>query len=497
MGGPEPDWRHDPPAAFDPVEETGREQAGREVAALTRAIRHHDRKYHVENDPEIAGSVHDRLFRRLEALEEACPDLAERNSPTRRVGAPPAEALERAEQVAPMLSLEAALEEAERAHVLRRLREATGEEAPALVAEPKFDGLSLEVVDKDGAFVRAVTRGDGRMGEAVSDDARTIRTLPLALTGDPPAVLAVRAEAFLHKDRVHALNRRRIARGEEPFANPRNAAGGTIRRLEPRAVAKARLDIRVYDVRAVEGTAFASAREALGRLCASRPTRRPAASPGATGSGPFARTSPGGATGSARRRRARSSRRASSGTWPICMRWRQRISSRSRASPGPPRATSCGPSGRRRARPSTGSSSRSASAMWAAAPRGCRPGASPLSRRCRRPTRPASPPVPASGRRSPARSSASCARRATARSWRSSPVAGSAPGPSRQWAARGRAGAEAAVERLGARATGSVSSSTDYVVVGADPGARRDEARERGIETLDEAAFGRLIEDPG
>jgi DNA ligase (NAD+) len=266
MAADVPDWRHDPPETFDPVPELSKREAEREVAALTRAIRHHDRKYYVENAPEIADSVYDRLFRRLEDLEAAFPELADPNSPTRRVGAPPAEELERAEHTAPMLSLNAATDSSELDGFLVRIREATGEDAPALVAEPKFDGLSLEVVYRDGAFLRAVTRGDGRTGEAVSDNARTIRTLPLRLSGDPPPFLAVRGEVFLSREAFQALNRRRIGRGEEPFANPRNAAGGTIRRLESRVVAGAHLDILVYDVLAVEGAAFATAWQARKHL---------------------------------------------------------------------------------------------------------------------------------------------------------------------------------------------------------------------------------------
>jgi DNA ligase (NAD+) len=259
------DFRHDPRTEFAPVSELSEEEARREVEALRDGIAFHDRKYYVEDDPVIADSVYDTLFERLEELEEAFPGLRDPNSPTMRVGAPPAEELERVEHTAPMLSLNAATERGEVEDFLRFLREEAGA-APALVAEPKFDGLSLEVVYEDGGFARAATRGDGRTGEDVSNNARTIRSLPLRLAGEPPRLLAVRGEVFLRRELFHAINRARIERGEDAFANPRNAAGGTIRRLDPSSVAEAGLDIAVYDILAIEGEAPQTGWEALGRL---------------------------------------------------------------------------------------------------------------------------------------------------------------------------------------------------------------------------------------
>lgn len=262
------DFKKNPSTDFKPVSQLSRAEAEPEVEALREGIAFYDRKYYVEDAPVISDAVYDKLFRRLQALEEAFPDLRDPNSPTMRVGAPPAEELEKVEHAAPMLSLNAALERDEVESFLRQVREATGAKRPTFVAEPKFDGLSLEVVYADGAFVRAATRGDGTTGEDVSNNARTIRSIPLHLraNGTPPRFLAVRGEVFLRKGDFHDLNKQRIERGEEPFANPRNAAAGTIRRLDPKAVAKARLDIAFYDVLASEGAAFDTAWNALKQM---------------------------------------------------------------------------------------------------------------------------------------------------------------------------------------------------------------------------------------
>lgn len=267
-GDGKPDFKAQPRSDFKPIAELSRDEARREVAALREGIEYHDRKYYVADSPVISDSVYDRLFRRLQELEEAFPELQDPNSPTMRVGAPPAEELEKVEHAAAMLSLNAALEERELDSFLRGIRKETGGDNPEFVAEPKFDGLSLEVVYRDGTFQRAATRGDGTTGEDVSNNARTIHSLPLHLGGPEaaPALLSVRGEVFLRKADFQAVNKQRVERGEETFANPRNAAAGTIRRLDPQAVARARLDIVFYDVLAVEGAAFETAWDALKQL---------------------------------------------------------------------------------------------------------------------------------------------------------------------------------------------------------------------------------------
>lgn len=258
--GSERDFRSNPPTDLAPVEELSAKEAEREIAALRDGIEYHDHKYYVENAPVISDEIYDRLFRRLQDLEAAFPGLGDPNSPTMRVGGEPMEGLEKVAHLAPMLSLNATRDASEVEDFLAFLRRETGSREPELVLEPKFDGLSLEVVYESGALVRAATRGDGTTGEDVTRNARTIRSLPLRLADRPgvPEVIAVRGEVILHKGAFQAVNRQRVERGEEPFANPRNAAAGTMRRLDPKAVAEASLDITFYDVLDARNTAFDS-----------------------------------------------------------------------------------------------------------------------------------------------------------------------------------------------------------------------------------------------
>ncbi len=257
----------DPPTDFAPVEGLPERDAERQAELLREAIRYHDHRYYVEADPVVADRTYDRLFARLQDLEDEF-DLATPDSPTRRVGGEPVDELETVEHVAPMLSIDQSVEAAEvRAfdeRVTRELREA-GFGEPDYVCEPKFDGLSIELVYEDGRLDRAVTRGDGRRGDDVTTNVRTIPSVPLRLrgaaapsaaagegeragTGDVPDVLAVRGEIYMPRDGFQAMNRRRIEDGEDPFANPRNAAAGTIRQLDPAVVAERPLDVFVYDV---------------------------------------------------------------------------------------------------------------------------------------------------------------------------------------------------------------------------------------------------------
>lgn len=219
------------------------------IEALRREIARHDRLYYVENAPEISDAAYDGLLAELEALEDKHPDLVTPDSPTQRVGAEPESALGRVEHLAPMLSLEAVREEEEVTRFLDRLRQETGEAEPALVAEPKYDGLSVEVVYEAGRFTRASTRGDGLVGEDISHTLKTVGALPLRLAGaeDLPGTLAVRGEAILPKESFQRVNKARAERGEGPFANPRNAAAGILRRLDPRDAAGVGFELLFYD----------------------------------------------------------------------------------------------------------------------------------------------------------------------------------------------------------------------------------------------------------
>ncbi|WP_246984963.1 NAD-dependent DNA ligase LigA [Halorientalis marina] len=231
----------DPPTDFVPVEDLDPDAAREQAADLREAIRYHDHRYYVENDPVIDDRVYDALFSRLQALERAF-DLDTTGSPTRRVGGEPLDELESVDHVAPMRSIDASGEaddvRAFDERVRDRLAEAGYDGDLAYVCEPKFDGLSVEVVYEDGRYQRAATRGDGETGEDVTANVRTIGAVPQRLRGDHPDWLAVRGEVYMPKDAFRDLNHERVERGEDAFANPRNAAAGTLRQLDPSVTAE-------------------------------------------------------------------------------------------------------------------------------------------------------------------------------------------------------------------------------------------------------------------
>ncbi|MFA9504005.1 NAD-dependent DNA ligase LigA [Natrinema sp. H-ect1] len=238
-------YLREPPTDFRPVEDLSEDEATKQVDLLREAVREHDRRYYVENDPIIGDRTYDALFSRLRDLEEAF-GLDHPDSPTRRVGGEPIEAFDTVEHVAPMLSIEGSGEEEDIREFDERVRREVGD--VDYVCEPKFDGVSMEVVYEDGRLERAVTRGDGREGDDVTENARTIGSVPQRLRGDHPEFLAVRGEVYMPKDAFQAYNRERIERGEDPFANPRNATAGTIRQLDPTVVAERPLAVFYFDV---------------------------------------------------------------------------------------------------------------------------------------------------------------------------------------------------------------------------------------------------------
>ncbi|ELY88321.1 NAD-dependent DNA ligase LigA [Natrialba taiwanensis] len=238
-------YLRDPPTEFSPVDALSAAAAREQVAQLREAIREHDRRYYVENDPIIADRTYDTLFSRLQELEETF-DLTHPDSPTRSVGGEPIDAFETVEHVAPMLSIDNSGDAADVREFDERVRREVG--AVDYVCEPKFDGVSMEFVYEDGSLTRAVTRGDGREGDDVTRNARTIGSVPQKLHGDYPDFLAVRGEVYMPKDAFQKHNRERIERGEEPFANPRNATAGTIRQLDPSVVADRPLQVFYFDV---------------------------------------------------------------------------------------------------------------------------------------------------------------------------------------------------------------------------------------------------------
>jgi DNA ligase (NAD+) len=261
------DFKKKPETNFKDISKISKKDAEKEIEALREGIDYHDHLYYVKNDPKISDAVYDRLFDRLQKLEEKFPEFQSDTSPTHRVGAEPVDQLKRVAHAAPMLSLNAVLKEAEAEDfddfVQRNLKDTV-----EYVLEPKFDGLSVELVYEDGAFKYGVTRGNGEEGEDISENLKTVRTIPMRLRQekDTPSFLSVRGEVFMHKKGFQELNRRRIEHGDEPFANPRNAAAGTMRQLSSKNVAGKPLDIYFYDILQIEGPEFASHWQALQRF---------------------------------------------------------------------------------------------------------------------------------------------------------------------------------------------------------------------------------------
>jgi DNA ligase (NAD+) len=230
-------------------------EAVRRLDELRKSIRHHDHLYYVKDQPEISDSEYDRLFRELVDIEAAYPDLITTDSPSQRVGASPLTELGKVLHERPMLSLDSIMDKADVVAFDARVKRDLKLPTVAYTAEPKYDGLSVELVYEAGIFVRGATRGDGMTGEEVTVNLRTIRSLPLQLRDGTavPDHLVVRAEVYMRLDDFQQLNRRITERGEEPFANPRNAASGALRQLDSRITAGRPLVITCYDVMALSG----------------------------------------------------------------------------------------------------------------------------------------------------------------------------------------------------------------------------------------------------
>jgi DNA ligase (NAD+) len=242
---------HDPDTEFEPIEQTDEQHASEQAELLREAIRHHDHRYYVEADPIIDDRTYDALFSRLEALEAAF-DLPTADSPTQRVGGEPLDELDTVEHVAVMRSLDQSGEAEDVREFDERVRkDLAGTDWDGEIqyfCEPKFDGLSVEIVYEDGIYQRAATRGDGQRGDDVTEQVRTIPSVPLKLRGEYPDFLAVRGEVLMPREQFQEYNRERIERDEDPFANPRNAAAGTLRQLDPSVVAERPLAVYFFSV---------------------------------------------------------------------------------------------------------------------------------------------------------------------------------------------------------------------------------------------------------
>ena len=220
------------------------------IQELRNAIRHHEERYYVLDNPEISDEEFDRLLHELEALEGQYPDLVTPDSPTQRVAGRPAEGFATVEHLAPMFSLDNAYNEEELRAFDERVRKGAGLGAApvAYVAELKIDGLSIALTYVDGVLTRGATRGDGTRGEEVTANVRTIRAIPLRLKNAPEGRIEVRGEVFLPRASFERTNREREEAGDPVFANPRNAAAGTMRNLDPALVAKRGLSAYTYQV---------------------------------------------------------------------------------------------------------------------------------------------------------------------------------------------------------------------------------------------------------
>lgn len=251
---------------------SGAREAAREIEKLRQDIDFHNYRYYVLDDPAVSDAEYDRAFRRLVELENAHPELASPTSPTQRVGAPPADKFAPVRHTLPMLSLGNAMSEEEFREFDERVGRALHTSEPVgYVVEPKLDGLAIELVYEDGELTVASTRGDGVNGENVTANVKTIRSVPLRLIrarGTPPVPrrLEVRGEVIFPRKAFARLNAERAERGESLFANPRNAAAGSLRQLDSRITAQRPLDIFCYAPGQIDGADLASQWEFLQTL---------------------------------------------------------------------------------------------------------------------------------------------------------------------------------------------------------------------------------------
>ena len=223
------------------LSELTKKQAETEAQRLRDQVEHHNHLYYVRNDPETSDAEYDRLKQRLADIEEAFPSLRAPDSPTRRVGAPPREEFGTVEHETPMLSLDAINSEEDFRHFWQTCCDELDTDKLTVVAEPKYDGLSVELIYENGSLQQAATRGDGRTGEDVTDNVRTINEIPLQLQPaqgeSTPRHLVARGEVYMPKGEFQAFNQRQEQAGKKTFANPRNAAAGSLRQLDSRITA--------------------------------------------------------------------------------------------------------------------------------------------------------------------------------------------------------------------------------------------------------------------
>ncbi len=239
---------------------TSRRSPKQQIEELREQLHRHNYRYYVLSDPLVSDSEYDRLLRRLIELEADHPEFVTDDSPTQKVGAAPQTGFDVITREKPMLSLENAMDREEFVEWNERLVREVGEEGRTdFVCEPKIDGVAVELLYRDGALFQAATRGDGTNGEVVTENARTVRAIPLRLRGEnPPAYLNVRGEVYMHKKDFDELNRRQEEAGEKVYANPRNLTAGSLKQLDPKITASRHLRFAAYGFGGAEGVEIES-----------------------------------------------------------------------------------------------------------------------------------------------------------------------------------------------------------------------------------------------
>jgi DNA ligase (NAD+) len=255
---------------INPGDISSETDAKKAIKKLCEAIRYHDYRYYVKDDPVISDAEYDELMSALEELEERYPQLQSEDSPTRQVGGEANEELGLVDHPKPMLSLKSIKNEDDLLNFDDTCRKELNAERVVFVAEPKFDGLAVELIYEDGTLVQGTTRGDGQTGEDITDNIKTLREVPLKLikTGNReiPKRLVARAEVYMRKDRFEELNREREKQEQKTFANPRNAAAGSLRQLDPGITSERPLQIYFYEVSEIEGADFKTHFDAINAL---------------------------------------------------------------------------------------------------------------------------------------------------------------------------------------------------------------------------------------
>lgn len=226
--------------------------------SLADQVEEHSHRYYVLDEPTISDQEYDLLFRALEDLEAEHPSLRRADSPTQRVGGPPLDSLHKFEHPTPMLSLDNSYAEGEIRDFDGRVRKLLGTDAIDYLVEPKLDGIAMELIYRDGVLEVGVTRGDGLVGENVTESVRTVRNLPLRLQGDWPGMLAIRGEIVMTRSGFQVLNQKRVGRGEEPYVNARNSTAGLVRNLDPKNAAEAPLRFFVHSAGVAENAPYDS-----------------------------------------------------------------------------------------------------------------------------------------------------------------------------------------------------------------------------------------------